>query len=447
MQGSEYAALAVFALVYALIIGRRRLHVPIWTAMLIGAGLMVGLQVVTIDYAIKSVNLDVIGFLFGMFSIVSALDRSGVLGRVASAMLSRTGNIDSLFIIFVVGMGFLAAFLVNDTIALLGIPIVAYVSRKLGVRPAVLLMSLAFGITVGSVMTPIGNPQNLLIAIQSGIPLPFTSFLAFLGIPTAINLFSTCFILKTYFRKELMPLQAKVQDNGSDEATEGVIIDKSSNGSQTSPQLARLSTIILLAILAGFFISELLRFLHVASFSLSTIAMLGAAALYGLSRDRIEIMKRVDYSILIFFAAMFVVTSAMWSSGAISLIMSHLPSPNKEDPLQSNGVIALVSVGLSQIMSNVPFVALYNFVMTSNGFTGAYVGQWMMLAAASTIAGNLTILGAASNIIIIEAAESRGIKAFSFFEFTKIGVIVALANLAVYYLYTSLLIVILHIPK
>jgi Na+/H+ antiporter NhaD/arsenite permease-like protein len=81
--------------------------------------------------------------------------------------------------------------------------------------------------------------------------------------------------------------------------------------------------------------------------------------------------------------------------------------------------------------------------MINNGF--AYGGdggsnanitsQWMMLAAASTIAGNLTILAAASNIIIIEAAESRGIKAFTFFEFFKIGALVTLANIVIYYLF------------
>src|ERR671929_847390 len=96
---------------------------------------------------------------------------------------------------FVIGMGLLSAFLVNDTIALLGIPLVVYVARHAGIRPVVLLLALAFGITVGSVMTPIGNPQNLLIALQSGIPLPFTDFILYLSIPTMVNLFVTYFLL------------------------------------------------------------------------------------------------------------------------------------------------------------------------------------------------------------------------------------------------------------
>lgn len=79
----EYIALGVFAIVYTLIIGRRRFGVPIWVAMLIGAALMIALQVIDVRAAFMSVNLDVIAFLFGMFTIVSALDRAGVLQRVA----------------------------------------------------------------------------------------------------------------------------------------------------------------------------------------------------------------------------------------------------------------------------------------------------------------------------------------------------------------------------
>jgi Na+/H+ antiporter NhaD/arsenite permease-like protein len=168
--------------------------------------------------------------------------------------------------------------------------------------------------------------------------------------------------------------------------------------------------------------------------------MLGAAAIYALSSQRREIMKSVDYSVLVFFGGMFVVTSALWSSGAVSLLfMNYIPTPDPSDPVQSNAVISIASVGISQVLSNVPFVALYNFVMADSGITGQHVDQWMMLAAASTIAGNLTILGAASNIIILEAAESRGVHAFSFLDFFKVGSIVTAANLAMYYMFIVLI--------
>jgi Na+/H+ antiporter NhaD/arsenite permease-like protein len=101
----QYIAITIFAGVYALIIlGRtRRYHIPIWVSMLIGAFFMIVFQVIGLEAAFKSINLDVIGFLFGMFSIVTALDISGVLKLVAIKMLSRANNLDSLLMIFVVG--------------------------------------------------------------------------------------------------------------------------------------------------------------------------------------------------------------------------------------------------------------------------------------------------------------------------------------------------------
>jgi Na+/H+ antiporter NhaD/arsenite permease-like protein len=430
----EYVALAVFGVVYALIIGRRRFGIPIWTAMLIGAALMVGLQVIGVEAALVSVNLEVIAFLFGMFSIVSALERAGVLRLIAIKMLAIAKTPSKLLMTFVVGMGLLGAFLVNDTIAVLGVPIVIYVARQAGIRSVVLLLALSFGVTVGSVMTPIGNPQNLLIAIQSGISIPFITFLMYLTVPTVVNLFVTYFILRVYYRKEITSEYSSISSSSIE------ISEKVSQQQVYEPRLARISITILLVTIAGFIISEILHFLDIFNFSLSTVAMLGATAIYALSRERVEIVRMVDYSVLIFFGGMFVVTSALWSSGAVSILFTnYIPSPNPNDLVQSTTVISAASIGISQILSNVPFVALYNFVMIDSGFTGQHIDQWLMLAAASTIAGNLTILGAASNIIIIEAAESRGVYAFTFLEFFKVGSIITAANITVYYFFIVLI--------
>ena len=441
-------ASSIFVVVYFLIIaGRRRFHIPIWVSMVIGAVLMLALQVISVQSALKSINLDVIGFLFGMFSIVTALDKSGVIKLVAVKMLSRANNIDSILLIFVVGMGMLSAFLVNDTVALIAVPLIIYISRQIGIRSVVLFISLAFGISIGSTFTPIGNPQNLLIALQSGISLPFTTFIIHLTIPTLINLFLTYFILRLYFKKDLVMLNSAKYDSITDGPHKVILPSSSIDRGQPvieNMYLAKISSTILLITIAGFVISEFLRFFHIANIGLSTVALLGAGVLYlvsGSNNERKEILRGVDYSVLVFFAAMFVVMSALWSSGVISMIMSHFPSPDPSNIIQSNTVISAVSLLLSQILSNVPFVAIYNLVMLNNGFIvgDAHVNQWMMLASASTIAGNLTILGAASNIIIINAAESRGSTAFMYAEFFKIGAIITIVNISVYYLFLTYL--------
>ena len=111
--------------------------------------------------------------------------------------------------------------------------------------------------------------------------------------------------------------------------------------------------------------------------------LLGAGVLYSLSKQRKEIFRSVDYPTLIFFISMFIVTSALWESDAISQLIQIFPTPNPQDNFQSSTIITLSSLGLSQLLSNVPFVSLYNYIMIDNGFTETDIDQWMMLAASS----------------------------------------------------------------
>src|SRR5215831_19461496 len=182
-------------------------------------------------------------------------------------------------------MGILSAFLVNDTIALLGIPLIIYISKHIGIRPVVLLISLAFGISVGSTMTPIGNPQNLLIAIL-------------------INLFLTYMILQIYFRKDLSAVDTAkpYQDKRLAMTTAVNSIDENASLSIIeNPHLAKTSTVILLLTIAGFIISEFLHLLHIASIGLSKSALLAAAVLYILSgKDCKDILKNRLFCAIIF---------------------------------------------------------------------------------------------------------------------------------------------------
>ena len=101
-----------------------------------------------------------------------------------------------------------------------------------------------------------------------------------------------------------------------------------------------------------------------------------------MSNERRELLYNVDYSVLVFFAAMFVFTAALWTSGLIPEIMSNIsnPVPDHNNNIRNNAIISIVSIAFSQILSNVPFVALYNNVMISNGFNADDVSQWIMFA-------------------------------------------------------------------
>ena len=112
---------------------------------------------------------------------------------------ARSLNTLVLFILF--GMGMLSALLLNDTLAIIGTPVVLSLASKTDTQPKILLLSLAFAVTIGSVMSPIGNPQNLLIAIHGNVPNPFITFLKYLLAPTLVNLFLAYLLLRLFYRK------------------------------------------------------------------------------------------------------------------------------------------------------------------------------------------------------------------------------------------------------
>ena len=119
-------------------------------------------------------------------------------------------------------------------------------------------------------------------------------------------------------------------------------------------------------------------------------------------------------------------------------MLLYLPALSPSDIVVSLTVIILTSLIFSQLLSNVPFVAVYIKAMQAAGFTGSNVKSWVALAGASTLAGALTLLGAASNVIILEAAESRG-SGFSSIEFSKVGLLVTVPNILVLYLFLRIL--------
>jgi len=165
-----------------------------------------------------------------------------------------------------------------------------------------------------------------------------------------------------------------------------------------------------------------------SGFCLTYIALAGAFPLLLFSVRRMEILRRVDWSTLIFFASMFVLMQSVWDCGFFQDVISR-----SDIDITSIPAILAVSVFLSQFISNVPLVALYMPMLLH---AGAGTKELIALAAGSTISGNLLILGAASNVIIIQNAEKRG-ETLTFFEFAKVGIPLTVANTLVYWVFLS----------
>lgn len=415
------SSIAIFAVVYGLIAVRniRGIRLPMWSIMLAGALAVLVLQIIPPDEAYQSINFDVIFFLIGMFILVSGLEASGLLGYVTIKILERakTPNQILWFILLVLGM--LSAFLINDTVALVATPIVLGMAKQMKVRSGPLLITLAFGITIGSVMTPIGNPQNLLISLGSEMEYPFLTFMLYLTAPTLACIGATYVVIKRIYKKDLAHA-------GTSQlvATRELI---------TNMTLAKTSSVILLITLSGFFAVGFAKAFGIhTNLNFSHIALIGGLALLVIGTKRKEILYGINWRIIVFFVSMFVFMGGLWHGGAIDIFSSMFPRLDHDDPSSILNIV-ITSVGLSQLMSNVPFVSVYLPILHNVGYSSHDVLAWMALAGASTLAGNLTILGAASNVIILEAAEKRKEKAFSFIEFLKAGSIVTAVNVAILY--------------
>ena len=434
--------LAIFVLTYFLLIYRKigKWHLPIWVSMVVGAILMVATLSISPKNAFNSIDFQVIEFLFGMLVITNGFEKSGLINYIVLWILKRTRGAEEILLAVILGSGFLSAFLVNDTIALLWTPIVLGIATRIGLKnKKALLFPLAFGITIGSAFTPIGNPQNVLVTVKSGMSTPFTSFVEFLAIPTAISLVVVYYLCRSrfFFGRELRALKDTAV------STDRSVVQEPSNAI-SDWLLAKESAITLALFLASIGIIE--TFPPLASIklagasldiSISFLAFLWGVILLIISPKREYLLVSLSWSILIFFAGMFVVMGGVWNSGIGPRILGYLPSPGNGGSLQTTSSIMLASTVLSQILSNVPFVELYSYQMHSLGFGPSAVIPWLAVAAGSTLAGNLTILGAASNIIIIHSSEIRGEKSFSFIEFLKYGSIVTVVTVLIFTAFLS----------
>ncbi len=177
----------------------RWISLAIWRIMLAGAFIVLVWGAITPEDALKSIDVDIMVYIFCMFIIGQSLEESGYLSRLSIGFFSKARSVDRLVLLILFGSGLGSAFLMNDTLAIIGTPVVLFYSRRLDIPPKLLLFSLAFGITTGSALSPIGNPQNLLIALGSKLPNPFITFFRPLLIPTIINLLLCYVLLKAFF--------------------------------------------------------------------------------------------------------------------------------------------------------------------------------------------------------------------------------------------------------
>jgi Na+/H+ antiporter NhaD/arsenite permease-like protein len=406
---------AIFALTYAgLALGRfPGVRIDRAGIAFVGATLVLISGVLGFDAATagNSIDFKTLFLLFGMMIVVGALRLSGVFQRLIDFASASLTTPRALLAATIGLSGLLSAFLINDVVCVALTPLVLHLARRIKADPLPHLIGLATAANIGSTGTITGNPQNIYIGVHSGI-----SYLHFALrlLPIAmIGLVINYLVVWLVYRDKLA-----TRDDGESprmgplhqvETPEGV--------ASRHPKLRFLqakSALVTLAAVILFF----------AGFPLELVA-LGAAAVVLLDRIKPEkLYREVDWGLLLMFTGLFIVVHAFqvhavdgWNIERWTWLVDR--------PID---VLSLVSLGLSNIVSNVPAVLLLEPVVQAMPVATKETG-WLALAMSSTFAGNLTILGSVANLIVVESARRRGTE-IRFGEYLKVGLPLTLITTA-----------------
>lgn len=389
-------AAIVFVLTYVVVaLGRvPGLRLDRTGAAVVGAAGMVAFHVVTPEQAYRAIDMATLVLLFGMMVVVGHLRLAGFF-RLAGVLVARRARTpQQLLLGLILVSGSLSALFVNDTICLALTPLVLEVAAALGVRATPYLMALATASNIGSLATITGNPQNMLIGAASGIS--YAVFFRELAPVAAAGLLIDYVVLALVYRRDLAqgfaaPARPRVKVHGF---------------------LLAKSLAAALVMLAFFF----------AGANVSIVALSAGAALLLTRRVKpAKVFLEINWNLLVLFAGLFVVVGAARESGLAARAFEAL----RAGEVHSLFALSLVAAALSNLVSNVPAVMLFTPLVPALPDPEA---AWLGLAMASTLAGNLTLVGSIANLIVAEGARRRSPLGFG--EYLKAGLPITLLSLA-----------------
>ncbi|MEW6073558.1 MAG: SLC13 family permease [Planctomycetota bacterium] len=385
-------------LVTYVLVSMRRLH---WLGLdrpagaLLGAVLCVAIGALSPAEALRAIDSSTILLLLGVMGMGAFLAVDGFFADAEAVLVRWARTPGRLLGAIVWAAGILSAFITNDAVCVLGAPLVVRLIQWHRLPPLPYLLALATAANTGSVATLVGNPQNMLCGILGG--LSYREHLLLVGPVALLGLVINHALLNLLFRRALG--------------------DCSLAGGPPAP-LVRPRTATTLAVIAG------TAGAYMLGANLSWAAAAGFVLLMLLHRrDTRELWSRIDWSILLFFAGLFVVVEGLVQSGAPERLFARFPLAEGGNGL--GGWLRLSGIFLigSNVVSNVPFILVVRDQMAT---LAAPALGWELLAMASTFAGNLTLLGSVANIIVAENARSLG--GLGFRQYLRLGLPLALST-------------------
>jgi len=394
-----WLTLPVVALTYAgIAVGRvPGLRLNRTSMALVGVGLLLVTRQVAFGQLAALVDVDTIVLLFSMMVINANLRLAGFFGWVGGALLRLTRSPRGLLAVEIAAAGLLSALLINDTICLLFTPLVLEVTASARRRPTPYLIALAAAANVGSTATITGNPQNMIIGLASG--LPYLRFAAALAPVALLGLGVVWAVLVLLYRDEFAPGRWAGVAAASPAPLDRTLLLK--------------SLLVVGALLVAFAVGA----------PVALAAFVAACALLVTRRVEPEqVLGQCDWGLLLFFMGLFVLSGVLELNGVTARLFALARLDGGVSVWGLTGATAL----LSNLVSNVPAVLLLKPVAA--GLANPAAG-WLTLAMASTLAGNLTLLGSVANLIVAESAGSRGVR-LTLGEYTRAGALITLLTLA-----------------
>jgi Na+/H+ antiporter NhaD/arsenite permease-like protein len=359
-----------------------------------GGVLMVGLGKLVHFYseeaALEAIDFNTLGLLLGMMILVAMLEPTGFFQYLAVlAARSSRGNPLRLFVLLGTITTVLSMFLDNVTTVVLIAPVTILISEIMGLSPIPYLVTEALLSNTGGVATLVGDPPNVLIGSAAG--LSFTDFLVY-SLPIVLVAWAGALLLLQYlFKDELSQRPASAQ----------AVMQLNPAESLDQPGTARRILIVLGAAILLFFFHHLL---HIAP---SFVALgAAAAALLWVQPDINDVLKRVEWSVLIFFAALFVMVGGLEAAGVLGSIVSLFRGASSVQPVFFGVLLIWIVAALSAVVDNVPITIALIPVIHGLGETGMDIGPlWWALAFGAGFGGNGTIIGSTANIIVATLSE------------------------------------------
>ena len=356
-------------------------------AALVGASLMLAVGGVGIDEVSRVIDFDTVALLLGMMIVVGNLRLSGFFRLITGWAVARARHPMALLAAVTLTAGIFSAFLLNDAICLVMTPLVVDVVQRLERNPVPYLLAVAMAANIGSVATITGNPQNILIGGFSHIP--YGAFAVSLAPVAAAGLLATIALIALCYPSEF--------------CTRTTLRLVPPRPPHVHGPLAIKSVLVVALMMAAFFAGQ----------PPAKVALIAGGFMLLTRIVRSErIYREIDWPLLLMFAGLFVVVAGFEKALLTPELVAAIGRLGLAAPVLS-GVTAV----LSNLVSNVPAVlVLRPFI----GQSGDPQHAWLVVAMASTLAGNLTVLGSVANLIVVQLARADGVT-IGFWEYFRVG--------------------------